>query len=270
VQAAARRQFVLLFDLMFSTPTGILRARDAALGFVRTAVAPSDLVAAATFGQSGLRVLVGLTCDRVQLARAVETLGLVETERLRDPLSLAWDLGIIDRVRPGGPGSSETTWKPDDEMLIRWRMMVKADRNLYRHRVDGFLGALEQLARLLASLQGRKQVILVSAGFDPTVLLGAEGVERQETIDARMEGRLWDVQSDRYLGDATARQELDAFYQAVAASDSVLHAIDVAGLTTGAAVDEPLATSPTPAATPPSSRQHWRRFIKDTSDLGAG
>jgi hypothetical protein len=58
--------------------------------FVHEAVAPSDLVAAITFGQSGLRVLVGLTCDRVQLGRAVESLGIVETDRLRDPMSLAW------------------------------------------------------------------------------------------------------------------------------------------------------------------------------------
>ena len=39
VQAAAQRQFVLLFDLMFSSPVGIMKARDAALAFVREAVA---------------------------------------------------------------------------------------------------------------------------------------------------------------------------------------------------------------------------------------
>jgi VWFA-related protein len=272
VQAAAQRQFLLLFDLMFSSPVGIMRARDAALGFVRDAVAPSDLVAAATFGQAGLRVLVGLTTDRLQLTQAIKSLGLVETDRLRDPLNLAWDLGIIDAVRPGGPGSSAQDWNPDDDRLIPWRMMMKADRNLYRQRVDSYLGSLEQLGRLLANLQGRKQLVLFSAGFDPAVLLGADSSERQEILNARVEGRLWDVQSDRYLGDSTARQKLDDFYGALAASDSVIHAIDVAGLAAGAAVDEALETSVD------SGRETLAqfalntggRFVKDRSDLGAG
>ncbi len=280
VQAAAQRQFLLLFDLMFSSPTGIMRARDAALGFVREAVAPSDLVAAATFGQSGLRILVGLTTDRVQLAQAIQNLGLVETNRLRDPLNLAWDLGgVLDYVRPGGPGSgdlgdgsSTSGTRSGVNMVGPWRAMLKADRMLLRQHVDTFFGALEGLGRLLANLQGRKQVILFSAGFDPTVLLGAEGIEREETINARMEGRLWDVQSDRYLGDPTARQELQAFYSALADSDSVIHAIDVAGLAAGADVAEPLAASADPGRETLAqfALNTGGRFIKDTSDLGAG
>ena len=67
--------------------------------------APSDLVAAATFGQSGVRVLVGFTSDRGQLGQAIEGLGLTATQRQADPLNLAWDLGILNAVRPGGPGS---------------------------------------------------------------------------------------------------------------------------------------------------------------------
>ena len=47
--------------------------------------------------------LVGLTTDRAQLAQAIQNLGLVEMDRLQDPLNLAWDLGAIDAVRPGRP-----------------------------------------------------------------------------------------------------------------------------------------------------------------------
>ncbi len=273
VQAAARRQFVLLFDLMFSSPVGIMKARDAALGFVREAVAPSDLVAAATFGQAGLRVLVGLTTDRVQLAQAIQGLGLVETDRVRDPLNLAWDLGIIGLVRPGGVGAgTPTPSKSDDYMVTLLRMKLKGDQAQYRAQVDGFLGSLEQLGRLLGNLQGRKQVVLFSAGFDPAVLLGADGSERQQILDARMEGRLWDVQSDRYLGDPTARQKLDDFYGALASSDSVIHAIDVAGLAAGGDVDSPLAGPPDAGRETLAqfALNTGGRFVKDRSDLGAG
>ena len=65
MQASARRQFLFLFDLTFSTPTGIMRARDAAMRSVRENLAPSDLAAVATFGQRGVQILVTFTPDRV-------------------------------------------------------------------------------------------------------------------------------------------------------------------------------------------------------------
>jgi VWFA-related protein len=49
VQAAARRQFLFLFDLSFSNPSGIVRARDAAMKFAQEGLAPSDLAGVATF-----------------------------------------------------------------------------------------------------------------------------------------------------------------------------------------------------------------------------
>ncbi len=271
VQAAAQRQFLLLFDLMFSTPTGIMRARDAALDFLRTAVAPTDLVAGATFGQAGLRVLVGLTTDREQLARAIQSLGLVETNRLRDPLSLAWDLGIMDSVNPGGPGSGAQEWNPNDDMLLKWRMMLKADRALYKQHVYSFLDSLEQLGRLLAGIHGRKQVILFSAGFDPGLLLGSQGFERQAAVD--QVGGLDPIEDpDHEFGDGTARQRLGDFYRALAASDSVIHAFDVAGLAAGPGADEPLGTSGDPGRETLAqfALNTGGRFVKDTSDLGAG
>jgi hypothetical protein len=87
-----------------------------------------------------------------------------------------------------------------------------------------------------------------------------------------MEGRLWDVQPDRYLGDATARQELDSFYQALAASDSVIHSIDVAGLAARAGVDEALETRVDQGRETLAqfALNTGGRFIKDISDLGAG
>lgn len=275
VQAAASRQFLLLFDLTFSAPSGIMKARNAALEFVRTALAPSDLVAAATFGQSGVRVLVGFTSDRVQLGRAIEGLGLVDTQRQRDPLNLAWDLGVLDAATPGGPGSGgapAARRESADDLLAQSRMITRSERALYRQRVDGFLGGLEQLGRMLDGVRGRKQVILLSAGFDPTVLSGEQGADRQQSMDAIVEGRLWDVQSDRYFGDAGSRQALEKLYQTLAASDTVIHSVDVAGMVAGGDMDTPL---PVLAGQGRDTLAQFAgntggRFVKDANDLGAG
>jgi len=55
---AARRQFFLLFDLSFSSPRGILRAREAGLKFLKGNILPHDLVAVGTSSVThGIQIL---------------------------------------------------------------------------------------------------------------------------------------------------------------------------------------------------------------------
>ena len=51
---------------------------------------------------------------------------------------------------------------------------------VYGQRVSGFPSSLRQLARKLDAVRGRKQVILLSAGFDETPLICATGDRHQE------------------------------------------------------------------------------------------
>jgi VWFA-related protein len=273
VRAAARRQFLLLFDLSFSSPTGIMRAREGAMGFVRESLLPSDLAAVATFSQSGVRIVLGFTSDREQLARAIDTLGVLETERVRDPLNIAYDLGVPPELPGMGVSPAEGRQGDMIEHLREMsKQMARTDQAIYRQRVDGFLGGLEGLAQMLDAVQGRKQVVLLSAGFDSAVLGGVQGQERVEASQAVTEGRLWDVQGDRYFGDATARDALDKLFQALAASDTVLHTVDVTGLAAGATADEggPVRANQGRDTLAQLAINTGGRFIKDANDLRGG
>ena len=274
VQAAARRQLLFLFDLTFSTPGGIVRARQAALAFVRESLAPSDLAAVATFSQKGVDVLVSFTPDRSQVEGAIHGLGVVESQaRMRDVLSIAYDLGL-PRWGPGiGAPPADTRTDPMAEYLLQMaRAMARSDQDQYRQRVEGFLAGLDVLARTLDSVQGRKQVILLSAGFDSTVVGGARGQESQEASDAVLSGRLWEVQSDRYFGDSQARDALDQLFRSVARTDTVIHTVDITGLAAGGAVDKKL---PQPIGAGRDTlallaNNTGGQFVANTNDLKAG
>ncbi len=78
VPSAARRHFMMLFDLTFSDPTSLLRAREAAKEVVKT-LHPADLLAVTTYStMQGPQMVLGFTPDRAQAVAAIDTLGHVE------------------------------------------------------------------------------------------------------------------------------------------------------------------------------------------------
>jgi VWFA-related protein len=271
LQASARRQFLLLFDLMFSTPTGIMRARDAGMAWVRDKLAPSDLVAVATYGQRGVQLLVGFTPDRLQLEQAIGTLGLVETQpRARDTLNIAYDLG----VRPWGDKYGPPPADPVSGHLIEMsKLMARGEQAQYKQKVDGFLDGLDQLVQLLDSVRGRKQLVLLSAGFDSAVTGGATGQESKDASEAVVSGRIWEVQTDRYFGDSAARDSLDKVFKAVATTDTVIHTVDVSGMEAGGSAADGLLPQPTGRGRDTLAQiasNTGGRFVSNTNDLQAG
>lgn len=241
-RAAARRQFLFLFDLSFSTPDGVRRAREAAMQALDQGLAPGDLAAAATFGSSGVKLLVGFTSDREQLRGAFEDLAGLQRERRPDPLGLAFDMGL-KIGEDGGLGLTDRGDKSPrqtdfDEMLRAQLIQAdKAERQIYAGRVQTFLDGLEGLSKLLDSIQGRKQVLLLSAGFDPSVLGGVDGAQRAESTRSVTEGRLWEVDTTAHFGDTEATQQMGGLFNALAASDVVIHTLDVTGLGAGAGAE---------------------------------
>lgn len=272
--AASRRQFLLLFDQSFSNAAGILKARKAALELLEQWPQPGDLVAAAKFGPGGVEVMVGFTPDRAQVARAVATMGSAEGARLRDPLGLAYDLGFAPNDAPGKRGLEISGREGKDPDFYRDMVLLlaRSERTAYRQRVVSYVEELQRLAQLLDSVQGRKQVILLSGGFDQSLLTGAEGTEQADASRAVVEGRLWEVQGDRRFGDATARSTLDGLYDALARTDTVVHTVDVMGIVAGGGLDE---TGSVPRGSGRGTLAEFAgrsggRFVREGNDIAAG
>lgn len=278
---AARRQFLILFDLSFTSVSGLLRAREAAMRFVEKDLGAQDLASVAAFSSTaGMKLLVGFTTDRAQLRAAVESLGLGKGERKSDPLGLVYDFMLNRPQTAASEGSLGTGGMVDigaemQEMLRAQAMLQRqSDAEAYANKVRVLTKAMVDLGRALDSVQGRKTVIYLSAGFDDSALSGAQGTDAFADGQAVAEGRLWDVQSDSRFGSASARSDLAGMMRAFAGSDVVVHTVDVTGLAAGgsdASLEGDVAVKVGAGRESLSSiaKGTGGRFYKDANDLRA-
>jgi VWFA-related protein len=245
VSPAARRHFLILFDLANSEPKSIVKAR-AAVQKVVDRLYPSDVVAVATHAPStGPKIVLGFTSDRKQIAAAIETLGRPElVKRSGDPLNLILDFQYGSNPVPfQAPAESDDPRTPAavialQELLADTRDNIRRnqadDRRYETQRLTDYTRALSDLAKLMASVEGRKYVVLLSEGFDSSLLLGTTNeAERAEQQASAERGELWKVDSDARFGSAKSANDLEGLLEALRRADCVIQAVDIGGLREG-------------------------------------
>ncbi len=236
---AAQRHFFFLFDLSFSRPVDLARARKAAIEFVRSGMRTGDLGSVATVDvEKGLKLVLSFTPDRDQLAAAISTLGLPSlTSPTADPLALTV-FNPTTLLGPAYAGVSPQGRAGTDaeiaEMIAAFKQMQEKVHDTYvQGRIRSFARSLGDLARTLNSVHGRTNVILFSEGFDTKLLSGVTGSESgREMGDLLAFGELWRVESEDRYGRNEVRTNLEQMFDVFRKTDCVLHAVDVSGLRT--------------------------------------
>lgn len=235
---AGRRYFLLLFDLSFSQPEALVRARRAASELVLDRLHPSDLVAVATYSAArGAELVLSFTPDREQARLAVDTLGAPGLlQRGTDPLALL-SLAPQGAVEAAG-GAGGTGRAGVVEGLVREHLEAiaattdRVDREEQGRQVAAMTRALADLAGAMGRLDGRKHVVLLSQGFDSRLLTG-DAETKQETRTALESGEIWNVDSDQTYGQAGVVNRLEGMLDAFRRADAAIHAIDIGGLQAG-------------------------------------
>ncbi|MEM6455824.1 MAG: VWA domain-containing protein [Acidobacteriota bacterium] len=242
----ARRHFLLLFDLSFSDPSSVTQARAAARDIVLDQLHPTDLVAVASYSlETGPRLLVTFTSDRSQVARALDLLS--SQRRINaDPLSFVLRDSIVGEsnsvsssIGADAPSANVDLSGRDsatDSARIVLNQIDRSERRFQRSQITAMSRSMGEMARLLDSTAGRKQVILFSEGFDSRLLLGedVQTTDNRSGLDNRalniQRGNLFLVDSDDLYGNTELQNDLYAMVKEFRRADCVIQAIDIGGL----------------------------------------
>jgi VWFA-related protein len=231
---AARRQFFLLFDLSFSSPKGILTAREAGLKFLKNNILSHDLVAVATSSVlKGIQIITNFTNDKAQLIGAVESLGLIpQTQIARGPIGFMFGPVFPSQIQAlENERAKEKAGMLEDQLISQTKQIQQARLQDYKGYVQDYVGALKTLGQTLNIIKGRKHLILFSEGFDIKVLTGKTLKELSDETEAIAVDRVAVSRADKdRFGDATLRLALTQALQNISASDCLIHTMDVGGL----------------------------------------
>ena len=228
---SAHRNFMLLFDLTFSSPTSITRAQQAARDFITRTMQDRDRVAIGTVDvQRGYRLLTAFTTDKVLLSQAIAD---PRSFTGADPLQIAgmqsMNLRDMSAITSGKADSGDF----DNPMADIVREQKRLDDSYNRSRIDRQINLLGNLARLMRSMSGRKHVILLSEGFDPRLIQGRDAQMDEQQVEemfAAERGEVWKIDSDNRYGSATSISILGKMAEMFKRSDVVLHAVDIRGI----------------------------------------
>ena len=243
---AARRHFLLLFDLSFSEPKAVLAARDAAKDMV-DGLNPSDLVGVAVYaGSKGAQLVLRFTADRRQVRAAIESLGAPQIQgRANDPLQLVLvnDMFVNEdnRFLPGdraGQARGEVQNAKVDAVGAFLQTVMnesdKAERNVRQKQVTAMTRSVAELARMLSSVEGRKHVVYFSEGFDSSLIQGSTDAAEQERMNNSSQfGEIWNVDSEQRYGSTKTVSDVEKMLEELRRADCVVQAVDIGGLKAG-------------------------------------
>ena len=195
---SARRHFLFLFDLSFSSPKAAEKSKEAARHILEK-LHPSDLVAVGSYiSTKGAELLLAFSGDRDQALVAIDRISKpTALDYKPDPLRLVLGPGAPQGGDGGGGGGegegegagrggarSESLRAALGEAGADFSQGVsmsleRADRGQQERALTAMTRSLAELARMMQGVRGRKHVVLFSEGFDGSLLRGSANVDDQ-------------------------------------------------------------------------------------------
>jgi len=240
VPAAARRHFLLIFDLSFSEPKSIVKAREASKTLIK-GLHPTDMVAVSTYSaQRGPQLVLGFTSDRRQIGSAIDTLGVPQlVDRAPDPLRLV--VASMENELSSAPSGGSTTQAQDNRAANQQTVLEtlkqfsiaseRADRSAQKAVVAAYTRSMADLAKMMGTVDGRKMVVYLSEGFDSSLLAGTTDLKEQNDMaTSAQSGEIWNVDSEKRFGDVKTANNVEKMLEEFRRADCTIQAVNIGGL----------------------------------------
>src|SRR6185295_673360 len=226
-----------LFDLGFSKPNSMTRAREAAKRLLHGSFHPADLIAVAAYLPShGPQLLLGFTTDRRQVEAAIDRLSPVQNHFAADPLLLAGAGDAMDdsheiQGKRAENSSVETDYQGREASVSAAAALARSEREKQRSTLAAFTRSLAAFAQAMAAVDGRKQVLFLSEGFDSALAIGTvDEAEIQQMDNFSVSGDVWNIDQDQRYGNTKTGSDLEKMLEALRRADCVVQAVDIGGV----------------------------------------
>jgi len=245
VSLAARRHFLLLFDVSFSNAVAIRRSQLKMRDWVKTQLHPWDLVGVGVYSAtSGADLLLNFTSDRKQLGLAIESLGLPQyVDRGIDPLALEIGVAIpnvspLDAEDPGvrDKGGTSSNFSNQEGSAIAamreiyYSVYEPVKRQGERQRILALTRSIADFAERVRAVRGRKHVIYLSQGFDSSLVYAKSdraSVERRATEFQARGGAIQNMKTDEMFGDSATQNGINRMIEELRRADCTIQAIQI-------------------------------------------
>lgn len=174
---ALNRKFFLFFDLAFTDARGLMRAKNAALKFMEKSLLPTDEISLVTYtALRGLTLHEYMTRDHARVRNIIENFGLKSvTGRAENLANFFYSDTLMTLQGDEVQTTPEESFFTDQARLQTGQMLDTARRQGYVDQARFYLDAWNNLAKVLRTVPGYKNIVLFSAGLAKQLLFGKTG-----------------------------------------------------------------------------------------------
>ncbi|MCX8161361.1 MAG: VWA domain-containing protein [Candidatus Saccharicenans sp.] len=174
---ALNRKFFLFFDLAFTDARGLMRAKNAALKFMEKSLLPTDEISLVTYtALRGLTLHEYMTRDHARVRNIIESFGLKSITGRAENLSNFFYSDMLMSLQGDEVQTTpEDSFFTDQARLQTGQMLDTTRRQGYVDQARFYLDAWNNLAKVLRTVPGYKNIVLFSAGLAKQLLFGKTG-----------------------------------------------------------------------------------------------